>query len=531
MKATSLNYSEISQLSKTDISYKNQEDNLKSFYNLAPNLDNFEKAIEFKKSQKIDRKTLHNVLISQYQQINKLENRSLLIDKLLLENTFSVTTAHQPIICLGPLYFIYKIVSIINLAQSLKSNFPNYNFIPFFVIGGEDHDFEEVNHINLFNKKLIWQSEEKGPVGLFSLNSLQPFLEELKNVLGNSENANSIYNKISFAYTHFDTYFEATQYLIDSIFEKYNLLVINMYDDQLKKIFAPIIKDELINQTSKKLVDQTIQSLESNGYKNQASPREINLFYIKKGLRERIVFESNVFKVLNTEIQFSESELLNEIDSFPNNFSPNVILRPLFQETILPNLAYIGGGGEIAYWLERKSQFDHYNIPFPILVRRNSVLWVDKDSLKKMNKLGIYTLDLFKDIETIIKEYLHRNSETSLTLLNEKNQLKSIFSQIKKTAESIDSTLVSSVEMEMNKQLNIIDQLESRLIRASKQRHDTQIQQIRNIHQKFFPNNGLQERVDNFLPYYLKYGEKYFELLFEFLHPLNTEFLILEEDI
>ena len=531
MIATSLNYSKISQLSKTDIAYKNLNQDLSPFYNLSPTIEHFEKLIEAKKLQNIDRATLNKVLTAQYQAINKFENRKELIESLLSEDTFTIATAHQPIVCLGPLYFIYKIVSTINLTIELKEQYPAYNFVPFFVIGGEDHDFEEVNHIHIFNKKLVWESNEKGPVGLFGLDSLKEFLGQLKQVLGNSENADYIFQVIEKAYTSFETYFEATQFLIETIFEKYNLLVINMYDDQFKKIFSPIIKDEILHQTSKQLVDQSIQKLENFGYKNQAFPREINFFYIQKGLRERIVFEENLYKVLNTDIQYTEIEIIAEIENHPNHFSPNVIMRPLFQEMILPNLAYIGGGGEIAYWLERKTQFQHYNIPYPILVRRNSVMWVEKDSSKKLHKLGFASIDLFQDIEVLVKDYIIKNTDTNLSLSENKSQLTAIFENIKTIAESIDPTLSSAVVVEMNKQLGVIDQLESRLMRASKQKHDTQVQQIRNLHQKFFPNNGLQERVDNFLPYYLKYGDDFLAYLFQYLKPLTADFLILEAEI
>ena len=125
-------------------------------------------------------------------------------------------------------------------------------------------------------------------------------------------------------------------------------------------------------------------------------------------MRERIEWQEDSFRVVNTELIFTREEMRRELHTHPDRFSPNVVLRPLYQELILPNLAYVGGGGEIAYWLERKTQFEHFRINFPMLVRRHSVLWVDKSSARKLEKLKLDIRDfLHKDLETIIKDYLN----------------------------------------------------------------------------------------------------------------------------
>ncbi len=531
MIATTIPFPQVAQLAKTDIAYGTLNPDLSPFYKFEPHLENFKAVIEAKKSHDIDRGALVEVLKEQYHTLGSLADRAELIDRLASDHTFTVATAHQPCLMMGPLYFIYKIVSTINLAASLKSNYPEYNFVPIFVIGGEDHDFDEINHINLFNRTITWEATDGGPVGLYSTGSMAPVLEELRNLLGTSENAAKILTLLSTAYTQFEGYFEATQYLIDRFFKEHNLLVINMYHPTLKARFVEVMQDELLHQSSKKIIDGTIENLVSVGYKNQAFPREINLFYIQKGLRERIVLEEEVYKVLNTDLVFTKDEIIAELKQFPNHFSPNVVLRPLFQEQVLPNLAYIGGGGEIAYWLERKAQFEWYNIPYPMLVRRSSVVWVDKESLKKLHKAGLQFLDLFQDLEVLIKRFVHANTTENLSVAGHKAAIEDIYQQIKDVADTIDPTISNVVMAELNKQLAVLDQLEGRLIRGSKQKHEVVIQQIRNLHQKFFPNNGLQERFDNFIPFYLKYGDEFLTELFKHLHPLTPGFLILEETV
>jgi bacillithiol biosynthesis cysteine-adding enzyme BshC len=285
-----------------------------------------------------------------------------------------------------------------------------------------------------------------------------------------------------------------------------------------------------MQQASLLYVQHTQNLLTEIGFKAQAFPREINFFYLKKGLRERIVFENNIYKVLNTNIEFTEKEMLDEIDNHPEHFSPNVIMRPLFQESILPNLAYIGGGGELAYWMERKSQFQHFGVFFPMLIRRNSVLWLDKNTSNRIEKLGLSTLDLFGNTDVVIKQFLHQNAGVELTLQQEKSEIIAIFERIKLLAFKIDPTLEGTVAAESIKQSNVIDQLESRLLRAEKQKNEVNLNQIKALLQKAAPGGGLQERFENFLPYYIKHGAAFFDILLENLTPLENGFEVLMEE-
>ncbi len=536
MNITRIPFSELPMLAKTDREYAEENPILRNFYKYNVDLQSFAHIIADKSKEAIDRKTLVSVLTQQYSTLSSTPFGNVKnlekINLLALENTFTVTTAHQPSLLTGPLYFIYKIFSTIHLAEQLKTAYPENNFVPIFVIGGEDHDFEEVNSINLFGKKIVWERSdtEKGAVGMMHTDSLTNVLSELKPILGESEAAQSLFSIIESAYTRHPLYQDATQDLLNQLFGHFGLIVLNMNNAALKRLFIPIMKRELIEQFSKKLIDKTQTDLELLGFKPQAFAREINLFYLRENLRERIVEEDGIYRVLNTDIQWnSVADILKELEETPQYFSPNVVLRPLFQETILPNLAYIGGGGELAYWLERKMQFESLGVNFPMLIRRNSVLFLDKGTQERLQRLDIQVTDLTVHTDILIKKYVESQATDPLSMEVEKKGLSDLFDAVLKKAIAVDATLEKAVLAEKTKQLQSLDALESRTMKAEKQKHETALNQLKAVQQKLFPNGGLQERIDNILPIYLKHGDAFFTVLKEYLNPLEQGMIVISE--
>ena len=529
MKTHKLAFDQVPQFSKRDIAYTNGVKELRPFYKYDVELSAFEQVIEDKKKGVKFRKELVEVLTHQYAELSADAKVINNITALAHENTFTIITAHQPSLFTGPLYYIYKIVSAINLTEQLNEEYPNYKFVPVFILGAEDHDFEEINHVNLFGKKIVWKNEEKGAVGQMKTASLKNVISELENILGQSENAKSIFEKIKKAYTEHDLYVNAAKAFTHELFKEKGLVIANMNDPKLKRCFIPIIKQEILEQVSQKIVTTTQQELEAVGFKAQATARAINFFYLKNQIRERIVFENGQFEVLNTNITFSRKEMEAEIDNHPERFSPNVVMRPLFQELIFPNLAYIGGGGELAYWTERKAQFEFFGINFPMLIRRNSVLWLDKGSNKKIKKLGLSVPDVFKETESLIKSFVKTAAEEELHFDKEKETIKSVFQQVFEKTIKVDHSLGKTVRAEEAKQIKSLDQLEARIHRAEKRKHETSLNQIRSLKEKLCPANGLQERKDNFLAFYLKYGDQFLEVLFENLDPMDKRMIIVED--
>ncbi len=522
-------FNQIPYLSKRDIAYTTKQKNLSPFYKYDVNIKSFKDVIRDKQKDLINREVLVNALNLQYEGLQVSAVLEKNIQSLLDKKTFTITTAHQPSLFTGPLYFIYKIISTINLVKQLNEYYPHFHFVPVFITGGEDHDFEEVNHFNLFNKKYIWESGENGAVGRMQTQKILPVLQELKTTLGDSENALSIYKLLENAHTQHELYADSIIHLVNDLFGEDGLIVLNPAVPVLKALFIPHIKKEIFKQISKPLISKTQTELQEAGFKAQAFVRDINFFYLGEQYRERIVQEGEQYKVLGQNLTFTSTEMEAEIENHPEKFSPNVVMRPLFQEVILPNLAYIGGGGEIAYWLERKTQFEAFGVNFPMLMRRDSVLWIDKNMYKKINQLEFSIQTIFNNTDPLIKDFIHQQAHESLELNVEKGQLESIFKNIQKKVQNIDQSLEKTVLAEATKQLKSLGYLEHKLLKAEKQKQEVQLNKIRNLKQKLFPNEGLQERHDNFLGFYLKYGKEYFTILKQFLNPLDTTFKVIVE--
>jgi bacillithiol biosynthesis cysteine-adding enzyme BshC len=529
MTVTTLPFEEIPQFSGRDKAYTLQDPKLRPFYKYPARLDTIARVIEDKSRENSPRELLVSVLRQQYSELERTPAIDQHIESLLKPSTFTVVTAHQPALFTGPLYFIYKIISTIHLAKAISVANPSVKVVPVMISGGEDHDFEEINHAHLFGKKLVWENQEGGSVGRMSTASLQPLLDELVQLLGESDTAQTLREKLEGAFRRHEIYGRAMQAFVNSLFKDHGLLVINMDHPELKRHFIPHMRRELLEQASQALVGQTQAELESLGFSAQAFARPVNLFYLSEGMRERIELENGVYSVVNTDLTFTESALLEELEAHPERFSPNVVMRPLYQESILPNLAYIGGGGELAYWLERKRQFEHFGINFPMLVRRNSVVWIDGNSAKRMEKLGLDLNALLGDTEDLVKTWVHEKSEQELSLSAEKQALSKLFESIVQKAEATDPTLAGAVKAEEARQIKSLEQLEVRLVRAQKQRFETEINQLRGLKEKLFPGNGLQERYDNFIPHYLRNGETFFDVLLENLDPLRTDLIVIQE--
>ncbi|MGZ4116753.1 MAG: bacillithiol biosynthesis cysteine-adding enzyme BshC [Bacteroidia bacterium] len=526
-KKSKIALSQTRQFSKLLIDYICADNSLRKFYAYEPKIEAFEKAIHHKSKETVNRKVLVEVLKEQYKRSNIQAPAS--VELLLNENTFTVCTGHQLCLFTGPLYFIYKIISTINLAEKLKKQYPENNIIPVYWMATEDHDFEEIKSIHLFGKKISWENiEARGAVGRLSTQTLNLVLEEIKQLLGSSENADKLADLFTKAYSDHKNMADATRYFVHQLFSEHGLVIIDPDDKKLKSEFVEIIKDDIFNNTNHQLVSATVAELEKTGVKPQVNPREINCFYLLDNIRERIENDGNRYSVLNTNITFTKEELQTEIELHPDRFSPNVVLRPVYQQKILPNIAYVGGPGEIAYWLEYKTMFEHHKIMFPVLIPRNFATITDEKSMNQISKLGFTVNDIFEDTDVLIKKFINKNANTGLSLKEQEDKLVKVFDEISEKATAIDSTLKSTVEAEMQKSVNAIKNIENKLMRAEKQKQETSVNQIKKIKEKYLPEGILQERYDNFIPFYLKSGKQFISGLKEAFDPFEFEMILLE---
>lgn len=511
--------------------YLDEKNELKPFYNRFPSIENFKAQIEEKgvSVRAQSRTTLVDALKKQYSGIETSELTSQHIESLHSENTFTITTGHQLNLFTGPLYFLYKIVSTINLSNELKAHYPDYNFVPVYWMATEDHDFEEINYFNFKGKKFQWNREAGGAVGDLNTEGLDGVLELFSQDLGTSKNAQDLKMLFENAYLKHENLTDATRYLANELFKDYGLVIIDANNAKLKSLFVPYIEKELEHQTSFRKVSETNKALEKvdESYKIQVNPREINLFYLDESLRERIVFEDNTYKVVNTDITWSKSEMLKHLHEVPERFSPNVIMRPLYQEVILPNLCYIGGGGELAYWMQLKAYFEAVDVPFPILLLRNSVLIKTEKQDRKLEKLNISNTDIFLKRHSFINKKVREISNIDLSFTPQKEHLKAQFEALYKLAEQTDKSFVGAVKAQEVKQLKGLEHLEKRLLKAQKKKLSDEVSRMTDIQNELFPNGSLQERNANFSEFFLEYGEDLIPKLIENLEPLRSEFLVL----
>ncbi|MES2574687.1 MAG: bacillithiol biosynthesis cysteine-adding enzyme BshC [Bacteroidota bacterium] len=507
--------------------YLDQKEPTQSFYNRFPNLENFEAQIKEKKTNYANenRAVLVSVLQKQYSKISSSNLTQRNIEALADLNTFTITTGHQLNLFSGPLYFLYKIISTINLTKELKTKYPSENFVPIYWMATEDHDFDEINYFNFKGRKFRWNKESTGPVGRLSTEGLADFFEIYSMELGTGKNAEAIKKLFQESYLNHSNLADATRFLANELFGEYGLVILDADNATLKQSFIPYIKEELTLQTSHKKVIEIIKKLKS--YTIQVNPREINLFYMEDNLRERIIFENEKYHVNNTKIEFSESEILTLLENHPEKFSPNVIIRPLYQEVILPNLCYIGGGGEIAYWLELKSFFKAVDVAFPILLLRNSILLATEKQAKKADKLGLSWSDLFSKQTDLVNEKIKVMDDFTIDLSIQKDFLKNQFHYLHTLAQKTDKSFTGAVKAQEAKQIKGLENLEKRLLKAQKKKHSDELERITDLQNELFPNKSLQERQTNFSEFYLENGNHLIEKLITQLKPLETQFKVI----
>ncbi|SDT52744.1 bacillithiol biosynthesis cysteine-adding enzyme BshC [Mucilaginibacter mallensis] len=534
MDASCISYKDTGYFSPTVIDYIDDNADLKPFYSHRPDMNGFAELLKTKKVV-ADREILFQVLSEQYSRISDFgfpisDLVSQNLEQLKSSNTYTITTGHQLNIFAGPLYFIYKIATAIKLASQLKEQFPDKNFVPVYWMASEDHDFAEINYTTIGGKKVHWWYEASGATGRLNPDTIRQALNQYKGVLGMEQHAPELAAIVETAYTKFDKLADATRYMVDSLFGKYGLVIIDADDHRLKQQFAPIMAQDITEQNSFKNITATNEQLHALGIHIQVNPREINFFYLKEHLRERIVFEADTYKVLNAEISFTKEELLEEISNYPERFSPNVVMRPLYQECILPNIAYVGGGAEVVYWLELKSNFEHYKVDFPILILRNSGLVIRREYASKIAKMELSGADIFKTTDLIKNDWVRKHSQHNLSLTEEWRELSAIFERIKLRSFKIDTTLAPSAEAVQARLKKAIDNLEKKLVKAEKINYHNRLEQVDNIKADLFPKNSLQERNENFGLFYVKWGQNFIDELVRNFEPLDFKFTLLTEE-
>ncbi len=509
-----------------DLHARKQE--LKPFVNRFFTLENISEQIQEKSTSSVDRKTLYSALVKQYEGIKLSTSSKANLEALLDTNTFTVTTGHQLGLFTGPLYFIYKIAHTIKLAQKATELNPGKKIVPVFWMATEDHDFAEIATTRINGAKLQWNKDgESRPVGRLMADELEEVFKTLEHNLGEGPQSAEILRFLRKCYSPEKTLAEASRLVVNELFGKYGLLIIDGDDAALKALFAPIVERELKESVSFKAVSKTVEKL-SEAYKIQVNPRECNLFLIEDGIRRRIDKMGDHFQLAETEIVFTDVELLKRLNEKPADFSPNVILRPVYQELILPNLAYVGGGGEQAYWLELKGLFADLKLSFPMLVLRNSVQFVENSEQQLMDKLGLDSKAIFQSEENLYKHLIaDLESDQFYQLNKEFLQLNIDIAHLAEKTEKKDPTLKAHIEAEGKRRERFLKNLEKKLYRVAKVKHESTLRQLDKLREGLFPGGGLQERKDSIFTFIYRHGFGIVDSIVEELDAANEEFTVL----
>jgi bacillithiol biosynthesis cysteine-adding enzyme BshC len=523
-----LPYRQTGYFSKIITDYLDRASALVPFYEHPVTPDGIRASLEARRKTHVDRKTLVGALKEQYQAVEAAPAVAANIDRLLDENTFTVCTAHQPAIFTGPLYFIYKIVHAIRLADRLNKDISGHHFVPVFFMGSEDADLEELGKIYLNGEKLEWATKQTGAVGRMNTKGLEKILDRVEGELSVEPHGHLLMEKVKEFYLKSPDIQTATLRLLHWLFGEYGLIVLIPDHASLKRLMIPVFEDDLFQQTPCRIVEGTIARI-PDPYKVQANPRPINLFYLKGDLRGRIEKIGDVYKVHESTLEFTPEAILEELHHYPERFSPNVILRGLFQETILPNIAFIGGGGETAYWLELKDLFHHYGRPYPMLILRNSFLLVEKLWADRALHAGLAVEDLFRPEDALLNDLVRRESQQQLSMEKELEAAERYYVALKERARPVDPTLVQHVEALQAKALRPLKEMEKKLLKAEKRKFADQQRHIHALRSALFPLNGLQERIENFMPWYAARGAAFIKDIYAYSLTLEQEFVVLTE--
>lgn len=504
-----------------------EQESLNELIGLPFSIEAFKKQIQLKQNNfpKEKRKLLQSYFEVQYKNIDLSDAIKDNIKRVSEENTFTITTGQQLTLFGGPAFFFYKIIHCISLSIKLKEYYPEFNFIPVFWLASEDHDKEEIAETTIFNQKFYWENEFTGATGEFPLDdNIQEIKTSIIDFFSNNEDCDIISHLKKFSGV---TLSEAFIHFLTSIFKDYGLLVLDANSTILKKELSFVLENEINNFSTFKHVSETNTRLLSQGIKPQAKIKEVNFFKLSKNQRLKINFSDEKFFIANKEI--SKDALLSEIQNNPESFSPNVFIRPLYQEIILPNLAYIGGPGELSYWIQLKSNFDFYKIPYPLLVNRQSIFIIDPSTMNKMKNLSFTLIDFINtSYDELKKNYLDKTQEYKNINWDESDsQLQIVLASLKDLYENSAPEICNFLESEWKNIEKSIDKVKNKLHKQVANKHELSIKQINQIKSKLFPNAIPQERFYHFFTYCPDGSLKLLHELIQEIDPFSTDILVI----
>jgi len=506
------------------VDYLDEKEALVPFYSFSPSMDGLSKAATKRKAIPVNREVLVQQLKLQSEK-SKYSNALTTeqIERLRSDDVFTITTGHQLCVYGGPMFFIYKILSAIKTCELLKES--GIHAVPVYWMASEDHDFQEVNHIFYHTQKVSWDINAKGPVGRLKLDGLDDFKKELNELIGNDPLKADTLTKMGDIFHASKTLAEAIRDFVYWLFANQGIVVIDADKREFKSLFAGVVRQELEASVSFGAVNDSTEKLDELGFGGQVTPREINLFWMQDGYRERIEKINSGFQTADGLNSWSSAELLQQLDENPECFSPNVVLRPVYQEVLLPNLAYIGGPGELSYWLQLKEVFDRYEVFYPAILLRDMAVILDEKSAKRMQQLELNIEDINTPFDELFTFLVRRNGSHEHLVEDKTVDIENRLSDLAEAIGEFDPSLQRSAETEKTRILKRLEVLQKKVLRSDRKNNEVIERRLHEVFQDIKPLNAPQERIECFLRFTNEQQRE------AFVKSLISEFNLFEQKI
>lgn len=515
------------------IDYINNFDKVSKFYDFSFDSQGLFNSIITKKESyntgKVSRLELAELLKTQNKFFNSGESTFLNIEFLKDPDTFAVVTGQQIGLLTGNLYTIIKALNAVQLSRSLSAKYPEFKFVPVFWLEADDHDFLEINNINVFDKannvanvKYFEKGVEKErylmPTGRIVLDEhIETFKQTLKELLLPTEFTEQLFDYINRSYKEGIDLLTAFARFFNYIVGDTGIIFCNPTDKEIKRMMTPVFEKELVTypQTCEMIIN-TSAELEIENYEPQVKPRSINMFYTHNNSRHLIEYKEDKFSLRHTRQKFEKEELFDLLYSVPENFSPNVILRPVCQDFLLPTIAYTGGPSEVAYFAQFKDVYSFYEMNVPVVYPRTSVTLIEKRVETFLEKFDIGFEELF-DFELAAKKLLGKVNEVNIEEIfsNFIDDLNAVIYTYGLKLDDVDKNLMVNLRNKYDKFVENLGFSREKFIESQIKQNDSTGSKLSSVVSSVFPEGNPQERFINVVYFINKYGFNFINELFE----------------
>ena len=469
------------------------------------------------------RKLLVDSLSAQYRDSGLTAEMPAGIQSLMHPNTFTICVGHQLCLLGGPSFIWIKIVQLCRLAQSVNANQSAIQIVPVFWLASEDHDVAEISGITVGGKRFNWSTADAGATGKIGTDGIEKVITEVVSSFPHLIDSETI-QLIRDAYSC-NNLANAWRRLIHRLAGHLGIVVIDGNDTGFKESFSSVIEKELDEGFMFNAMQNQLEELTRNGFEIPVNPRECCLFYLIEKYRSRIVrIAEDAFETADGLHRWSRSEILTLAGAHPERFSPYVLLRPLYQEYILPNLMYLAGPSELSYWLQLKSCFEVVKINFPLLHLRCGLTLISRSIKKGLEKWNLTLPELMQNAEFIRHRMIRSENHF---LEHEIKMLDEAWSRIIAHAAEVDVTLKAAAEAELQKCRDSIQRIEGKMIKAEKRKNSELALAIGKLQEFVFPGGNYQERVEGVINF--RYAEnKSLERIMHQMNPWASEMMVMD---